>query len=55
MASWGWQNSHLVSFTPSSNAEPKGVSIALMILQEIGGSNFFGQVHWSISEDVGKK
>ena len=31
-----------------------GKPIALMTLQEIGGSDYFGQVHWSISEDLGK-
>ena len=28
--------------------------VALMTLQEIGGSDYFGQVHWSISSDLGK-
>ena len=31
-----------------------GKPIALMNLQAIGGSDYFGQVHWSISEDLGK-
>ncbi len=33
---------------------PDGKPIALMNLQEIGGSDYFGQVHWSISTDLGK-
>ena len=28
--------------------------VALMTLQEIGNSDYFGQEHWSISKDVGK-
>lgn len=35
---------------PGSDGRP----IALMNLQEIGGSDYFGQVHWSLSEDLGK-
>jgi lysophospholipase L1-like esterase len=35
---------------PGSDGKP----IALMNLQEIGGSDYFGQVHWSISDDLGK-
>jgi len=31
-----------------------GKPVALMNLQAIGGSDFFGQVHWSISKDLGK-
>ena len=31
-----------------------GKPIALMTLQEIGGSDYFGQVHWSTSSDLGK-
>lgn len=31
-----------------------GNPIALMNLQEIGGSDYFGQVHWSESRDLGK-
>jgi len=31
-----------------------GRSVALMTLQAIGGSDYFGQVHWSTSEDLGK-
>jgi len=31
-----------------------GKPVALMTLQEIGGSDYFGPVHWSISKDVGK-
>ena len=33
---------------------PEGRPVALMTLQEIGGSDYFGQVHWSMSADVGK-
>ncbi len=33
---------------------PDGTPIALMNLQEIGGSDYFGQVHWSQSSDLGK-
>lgn len=32
---------------------PDGKPVALMTLQEIGGSDYFGQVHWSVSEDLG--
>ena len=32
----------------------EGKPVALMTLQEIGGSDYFGQVHWSRSEDLGK-
>ena len=35
---------------PGSNGKP----VALMTLQEIGGSDYFGQVHWSMSADLGK-
>lgn len=35
---------------PGKNGEP----VALMTLQEIGGSDYFGPVHWSISKDLGK-
>jgi hypothetical protein len=31
-----------------------GVPMALMTLQEIGGSDYFGPVHWSTSKDLGK-
>ncbi len=31
-----------------------GTPVALMTLQEIGGSDYFGQVHWSLSKDLGK-
>ena len=31
-----------------------GKPVALMNLQEIAGSDYFGQVHWSMSNDVGK-
>ena len=33
---------------------PNGKPVALMNLQEIGGSDYFGQVHWSISADGGR-
>lgn len=33
---------------------PEGKRIALMTLQEIGGSDYFGPVHWMISEDMGR-
>jgi hypothetical protein len=33
---------------------PNGTPVALMNLQEIGGSDYFGQVHWSTSDDLGK-
>ena len=39
-----------VCMIPGANGQP----VALMTLQEIGGSDYFGQVHWSISEDLGK-
>lgn len=35
---------------PGSDGKP----VILMTLQEIGGSDYFGQVHWSISKDQGK-
>lgn len=35
---------------PGANGNP----VALMTLQEIGGSDYFGQVHWSTSTDFGK-
>jgi hypothetical protein len=31
-----------------------GTPMALMTLQEIGGSDYFGTVHWSISKDQGR-
>lgn len=34
--------------------DPNGPPYALMTLQEIGGSDYFGPVHWSISRDMGK-
>lgn len=34
---------------PDKNGKP----IALMTLQEIGGSDYFGPVHWSVSKDLG--
>lgn len=39
-----------VCMLPNADGEP----IALMNLQEIGGSDYFGPVHWSISKDLGK-
>lgn len=33
---------------------PDGNPIVLMNLQEIGGSDYFGQVHWTTSSDLGK-
>lgn len=33
---------------------PDGRPMALMTLQEIGGSDYFGQVHWSASTDLGR-
>ena len=33
---------------------PDGQPVALMTLQEIGGSDYFGQVHRSLSADLGK-
>ncbi len=33
---------------------PDGKPVALMNLQEIGGSDYFGKVHWSMSKDLGK-
>lgn len=35
---------------PDSTGKP----VAMMTLQEIGGSDYFGQVHWSTSTDLGK-
>ena len=35
---------------PGANGQPE----ALMTLQEIGGSDYFGPVHWSKSADLGK-
>lgn len=35
---------------PGENGEP----VALMCLQSIGGSDYFGPVHWSTSADLGK-
>lgn len=35
---------------PDRNGSP----VALMTLQEIGGSDYFGQVHWTTSSDLGK-
>jgi len=39
-----------VCMMPGNNGRP----IALMNLQEIGGSDYFGPVHWSKSEDLGR-
>jgi hypothetical protein len=33
---------------------PDRQPVALMTLQEIGGSDYFGQVHWSMSADLGE-
>jgi len=33
---------------------PDGDPVALMTLQEIGGSDYFGQVHWTVSADLGR-
>ena len=33
---------------------PDGKPVALMTLQEIAGSDYFGQVHWSVSSDLGR-
>lgn len=35
---------------PGADGQP----VALMTLQQIGGSDYFGQVHWSMSADLGK-
>src|SRR5690606_36369010 len=34
---------------PGAHGQP----VALMTLQHIGGSDYFGQVHWSTSTDLG--
>jgi len=39
-----------VCMMPDANGNP----VALMTLQPIGGSDYFGQVHWSMSTDLGK-
>jgi hypothetical protein len=39
-----------VCMLPDANGQP----VALMTLQQIGGSDYFGQVHWSMSTDLGK-
>lgn len=39
-----------VCMIPGPNEKP----VALMNLQEIGGSDYFGQVHWSQSSNLGK-
>jgi hypothetical protein len=39
-----------VCMMPDEDGQP----VALMTLQEIAGSDYFGQVHWSISRDVGR-
>ncbi|HIE96108.1 MAG TPA: hypothetical protein EYQ63_03635 [Fuerstia sp.] len=39
-----------VCMMPGKDGKP----IALMNLQEIGGSDYFGPVHWSTSEDLGR-
>ena len=35
---------------PDANRNP----VVLMTIQEIGGSDYFGQVHWTMSADLGK-
>jgi hypothetical protein len=54
-----WQNRDGKSrtwFHPRACMMPghDGTPVALMNLQEIGGSDYFGPVHWSMSEDLGK-
>lgn len=39
-----------VCMLPDDSGEP----VALMNLQEIGGSDYFGPVHWSMSRDLGQ-
>ena len=39
-----------VCMMPDQNGHP----VALMNLQEIGGSDYFGPVHWSMSKDLGR-
>ncbi|MCA9033790.1 MAG: exo-alpha-sialidase [Planctomycetaceae bacterium] len=39
-----------VCMLPQGNGEP----LALMTLQEIGGSDYFGTVHWSMSRNFGR-
>ena len=39
-----------VCMLPGDDGQP----VALMNLQEIGGSDYFGQVHWSMSKDQGR-
>jgi hypothetical protein len=39
-----------VCMMPGKDGKP----VALMNLQEIGGSDYFGPVHWSASDDLGK-
>jgi hypothetical protein len=39
-----------VCMVPDTDNKP----IALMTLQEIDGSDYFGQVHWSVSKDQGR-
>jgi hypothetical protein len=39
-----------VCMLPDQDGNP----IALMNLQEIGGSDYFGPVHWSVSKDLGR-
>ncbi len=34
--------------------DESGHPVALMTLQEIGGSDYFGPVHWSLSRDLGR-
>lgn len=39
-----------VCMMPGADGKP----VAMMTLQQIGGSDYFGQVHWSMSSDLGK-
>ncbi|MDF1842498.1 MAG: sialidase family protein [Rubripirellula sp.] len=39
-----------VCMMPGRNGKP----VTLMTLQEVGGSDYFGPVHWSMSDDLGK-
>lgn len=54
-----WENrdgQHKTWFHPRACVVPdeNGQPIALMTLQEIGGSDYFGPVHFSVSRDLGK-
>ena len=43
-----------VCMVPDNAAENESGTAALMTLQEIGGSDYFGPVHWSMSRDGGR-